>query len=429
MSRLDELLDRRVDRGWHPIAWIVVLLMAALIVWSYFAELDEVAVAEGEVVPRDKVKVVQHLEGGIIKDIHVQEGKWVSQGDPLVQIELAVTGLNRQELAVRFDGLILNRARLAAEVEGAKLELPEAEAARRPDLATAEAQAFVARRNEHNSRLSALRKRIRQQELAIKELQANKRMLEIDLSLAREALAISEKLVRSGLTSKVEHLERRRQVKRNEGELAALEPAIPRARAALAEARERHSEERSKYRREALEQLGRVELEIARTREILAAATGQELRTVIRSPIDGIVKNLRYHTIGGVVGAGEPIMEIVPSHADLVIEARLSPADRGYVSVGQRARAKITTYDFVRYGSLDGDIVHIAADSTAVEGSSPFFQVVMQPDRNYLGATPDELPISPGMMATVDITTGSRSVLQFVLKPVLRLQHEAFRER
>ena len=170
-------------------------------------------------------------------------------------------------------------------------------------------------------------------------------------------------------------------------------------------------------------------MQIARVNELLNRASDQERRAVIRSPIDGVVKNMRYHTIGGVVKPGEPIMEIVPISDRLVIEAQLNPVDRGYVQEGQRAVVKISTYDFVRYGSLDGVVARIGASTNTDPAGQPYYQVVVRTNKTYLGDQQGLLPITPGMQATVDIHTGTRSVLNYFIKPVLKLRNEAFRER
>ncbi len=429
MNRLDRLLKTNARSRWRLVAWIVILLISAVTAWAALTKLDEVAVAEGQVVPRGKVKVIQHLEGGIIKKIFVDEGAVVKSGAPLVELDLPVTGLNKEELQVQLDGLVLTRARLSAEIEKQPIDLPGPEVERNPKLAKAELSAFEARRQEHESQLITLTKQVLQRELSIKELKAARSAIYVDLKLSRQHLKISADLVKDGLTSKIEHLERTRDVKRLEGEFAALSPAIPRAEAALAEVTEKLREAELTYQRQAMEEFRDAEFNIARTTELLAAAIQQDSRTVIKTPINGVVKNLRYHTIGGVVRPGEPIMELVPSHNDLVIEARLSPADRGYVVLGQPARAKISTYDYIRYGALDGSIVQISADTTTDQNGEPYFRVVMQPDRTYLGKVSDRLPIMPGMVATVDIKTGTKSILSYIIEPILKIKEESFRER
>jgi adhesin transport system membrane fusion protein len=236
-------------------------------------------------------------------------------------------------------------------------------------------------------------------------------------------------LVKDGLTPKIDHLMLQREVEQLDGELKTLGAGIPRAQAAHAETRERLNEERIKFRRIALEELGRIEVAIAQTRETLARATDKVLRTEIRSPIDGIVKNLRYHTIGGVVRPSEPIMEIVPTLDSLVVEAKLNPTDVGYVRVGQPAVVKISTYDFVRYGGLDAEVIHLSADSDTDANGQTYFRVVAQTEKAYLGERPGDLPIAPGMEAQLDIHTGRKSVFTYLLKPILKLKSEAFRER
>ncbi len=429
MSKLDTLLASNPLPSWRPAAWGVMILVASALVWANFAELDEVAIAPGEVIPKGQVKVIQHLEGGIIKQIYVTEGQRVSRGDPLVQLDLGASGANPEELQVQLDGLMLMRARLQAEAFGKRLKFTREIAAARPALVRSERETYEGRKRQLQSSLAILREQTRQRELEIKEVEAKRRALIANLELARQRLRMSRDLLTDKLVAKMEHLKLESEVQGLEGELARLKPAIPRIRASLDEARERQRAEILNFRRGAVEQLRKVKLSIARNQEHLAKATDQARRTKITSPVDGVVKNLRFHTIGGVVRPGEGVMEIVPSHENLVIEARISPIDVGYVRVGQPVVVKITTYDYARYGGLDGKIINIAADSDADREGQQFFKVVVETDRTYLGTEPGLLPIAPGMQATVDIHTGTKSVMQYLLTPVLKLKHEAFRER
>ena len=428
MSQLDELVER-TPASFRPLAWLIMALLAAIGVWAYLAEFEEVAIAQGAVVPQGQVKVIQHLEGGIIEGIYIVDGDEVTAGTPLVQLNLTALGANREELAVRLDSSLLARARLVAEASGKKPVFPTDVAKRRPELADSERNAYEARQAELASGLQVLRAQARQRELAITEMKRRKDAIRNDLELAREAFAMSSALVKDGLTSKIDHLTLQREVEQLDGELKTLDAGIPRAQAALAEARERLTEERVKFRRVAVEELGRFEVAIAQTRETLAKATDKVSRTEIRSPIDGIVKNLRYHTIGGVVRAGEPIMEIVPTLDRLVVEAKLNPTDVGYVRVGQAAVVKISTYDFVRYGGLDAEVIYLSADSDPDADGRTYFRVVAQTEKTYLGERPGDLPIAPGMEAQLDIHIGRKSVLTYLLKPILKLKSEAFRER
>lgn len=404
-------------------------LLAAAVVWANFARLDEVAVTPGEVIPQGKVKVIQHLEGGIIERIYVTEGAVVQAGDPLVLLDLATAGVNRDELQARLDGELLRRARLMSELEGNDLQLPPGASKRHPNLAESERKGFRARRRSLETTLGVLREQLRQRQLEVEELEARKRSVTRNLGLARERLKMSRSLLSEGLTAKMEHLKLRAEVEELQGEIQSLEPAVPRARAAVAEAEQRIDEGRNVFQQDAQERMGQTEQAIAQLEEVLAEATEQGMRAEIKSPINGVVKKLRYYTIGGVISPGEPIMEIVPTGDKLVVEAKLSPTDRGYVSEGQSAIVKVTTYDFVRYGGLQGTVTHVAPDSSTGENRAPYFRVIVTTDKTYLGEKEGHLPITPGMQATVDIHTGRKSVLEYLIKPVLKLRHEAFRER
>lgn len=426
---LDGLLERHRLPPFRNVAWVVMGLIACFIAWAAVAQLDEVAVATGEVAPQGRIKVIQHLEGGLIVDIYVNEGDEVRPGDPLLLLDLATGGVNRDEMQVRLDGLRLTRARLQSEAEGTVLAFPEAEAQRRPDLVRAEQETYSARITELKTSVAVLREQVNQRGAEVRELEAQSRAAAANLKLAREKLAMSASLLKDGLTARMDHLQLQSEVEALQGSLNSLSESVPRARAALAETEARVDEISQRFRREALEQIGETELNIARTEELLAKATDQQLRTEVRSPIDGIVKNMRHNTIGGVVRAGEPILDLVPSRDDLIVEARLNPVDRGYVREGQEATIKISTYDYARYGGLKGQVILVAPNSTTPENGQPYFRVVVKPEKYYLGDQPDEYVITPGMEATVDIHTGTRSVLDYLVKPVLKMKHEAFRER
>ncbi len=428
MSRLDGIAER-TPTSFRLTAWLIMALLVAVTAWAYWAELEEVAIAQGVVVPQGQVKVIQHLEGGIITTIHVTEGTRVATGDPLVQLDLMASDSDREELAVRLDALLLTRARLTADAKGVEPAFPGDVAARRPELVDAERATYRARQDELASGLKVLAEQARQREHLVAELGAKRTSIGRDLVLMREELAMSSDLLKDGLTPKIEHLKVKRQVERLEGERAVLNEGIPRADAALAEMRQRIKEERIKFRRVALEEIGKIELRIAQTREGLARATDELARTEIRSPIDGVVKSLRYHTIGGVVRPGDAIMEIVPTGDKLVIEAKLNPTDIGYVRIGQPVVVKISTYDFVRYGSLEGEVIDLSPDTHVDQNGETYFRVIASTDKDYLGDEPGDYPIAPGMQAQIDIHTGSKSVLAYILNPVLKLKSNAFRER
>jgi len=429
MSSLDNLVASSRAPAYRVTALLICMLLGSLMGWSFFAKLDEVSVAMGEVVPQGQMKVVQHFEGGIVERLQVEEGARVKAGEVLAQLDLASGGTNSEELLVQLDGLMLRKARLSAQIANKVPNFPEDCAKRRPGLLRTELQSYEAWKRELRTSLSVLQKQIAQSALEVKQLATQRKAVLADLGLSKQRLKMSASLLSEGLTPRMEHLVLEGEVEKLVGEAEVLRQSIPRAEAALAEARARYDEEKERNHRRSIENDAGVELQIARVQELLNRASEQVRRAVIRSPIDGIVKNMRYHTIGGVVKPGEPIMEIVPISDRLVIEAQLNPVDRGYVQEGQRAVVKISTYDFVRYGSLDGVVDRIGASTNTDPGGQPYYKVVVRTNKTYLGDQQGLLPITSGMQATVDIHTGTRSVLNYFIKPVLKLREEAFRER
>ncbi len=429
-SKLDDLLKNYRMPGWRLLAWPAMIMLASALVWANFAKLEEVTVAKGKVIPMGDVKTVQHLEGGIITRINVADGSPVKKGDPMIVLNLATSGVNREELRVRLDGEILLKARLAAEAQGKKnLKFPAGIAKRRPEQVLAQTQNFKARRRQLNSMMNVLSQAVTQRRQEVKELEARYRAIINNLKLARERLRLSKSLLKDGLTSKIEHLQLQAEVEGMDGDAKSLLSSISRAKSAISEARARVVEERDRFRSEARQELGKTEQSIGRVQELLASATEQGARAIVRSPIDGIVQNLNFNTIGGVVRPGDVIMEIVPTGTQLIIDARLKPVDRGYVTLGQPVVVKLSTYDYARFGGLNGRVAMVAPDTSIDESGEHYFRVMVEVEKNYLGTDPNLYKITPGMQATIDIHTGDKSVMQFLIKPVLKLRDEAFRER
>ena len=429
MSPLDTIVGRQKPSKFRVAALLIVLLMAALFAWASQAELDEVATARGEVVPQGQIKSIQHLEGGIIEEMYVTEGDLVAAGDPLVRLDLSASNDQEAELRVTLDGLMLRRARLLAEANGGEPEFPADVAERRAVVTANELNSFQARKEEMTSALAGLQQEVNQRDFEIRQLKAEQASLQDQFRMAQENFAIAQDLMPDGLISRLDFLDAEAEAEKIRGQLELLAESIPAAEAAFEQARERIHETEIAFRRAALEDLSQVELSIDHTTEELIKASAMSNRTLITSPIDGVVKSMRFYTIGAVVKPGEILMDIVPSNDMLVIEARLNPQDVGYVEAGQKAVVKISTYDYIRYGGLDAEVILVSPDSLQDDDGNTYFRVIAATDRSYLGSEPGDLPITAGMEATLDIHTGSNTVLHYLLKPVLKLRSEAFRER
>ena len=409
--------------------WVISILLFILIGWSFFAKLDEVAIAIGEVVPQDQLKVVQHLEGGVVEEILVREGDPVQAGDLLVRLKLGASAVNMSEIEAAIDGFQLTRMRLEAEAQRREPEFDAEMVARRSDLAESELAIYEARLDELARRTAVTKERIRQRRLEYDELIAHRDALQRDFGLGQERLQMSSELVEEGLTPRMEHVSLQAEISKMEGELDVMKASLPRASAAIKEAEAELAEEREAYTRRAIEELGEVRRRINTLAETLNTASDQDKRTDVRAPIDGVVKTLRFNTIGGVVQPGEAILDIVPKSDQLVVRAKLDPKDRGYVIEGLPARVKVSTFDYARYGDLDGKVELIAASTDMTQDGVPYYNVVVRTEKTYLGDEAGQYEIQPGMQATVDIHTGKRTVMDFLIRPVLKLRHEAFRER
>ena len=268
-----------------------------------------------------------------------------------------------------------------------------------------------------------------QRKLEVSEYQSQLKSLLAELDLATQKFKMQEDLVKNALVTRVEYLETQRSVQQLQGQVNTIQVSIPRAQSAYDESQQKIEETRLQFRRTVQTDLGQAEVDIARTQQQLTLATRQQDRTTVASPITGIIKNIKIRSIGDVIKPGDKIMEVVPVAENLVIEAHLSPVDRGYVKEGQEATVKVTSYDFTRYGGLEGRVTRVAADADLDEKGVPYFLVVVVTAKNFLGSEQSPLPISAGMQASVDIKTGTKSVLEYLIRPVLKIRYEAFHER
>ncbi|MEL6977260.1 MAG: HlyD family type I secretion periplasmic adaptor subunit [Pseudomonadota bacterium] len=428
MRAMDRLEAGFPAPRWRFLGWFAIAALLAGGAWAATTQLDEVAVAPGVLAPHGRVRVVQHLEGGITEAIHVNEGDRVRAGEPLAQLDLGAGGLNLDQIQVDLDALLLERGRLVAESAQIDLHFPEDAAARQPAMAAAERAAYRSAKREHESSLAVLRDQRSQRELEIERILAQLASARERLRPLRQQQQIAETLMESQLMPRTQALSFDHDAKEIEGEIAALEIALPLAQTALAEARERELFERNRFRNRASDRLREVEMALAEQTALQERASAQQRRTTVASPIDGVVKTLAVNTIGGVVGAGEPIAEIVPVDERLVVEARVAPQDVGQVHEGQRVQVKVSAYDFLIYGALDGVVETVSADATQASDGAYFFKVTVGLEVDHLRHRGERRPLTAGMNADVDFVLGQRSLLWYLVEPLMRLRSDAFRE-
>lgn len=425
---LDQVLTRVGPPGWRTPQRVMLALLGLILLWMLVARVDRVITAPGKVVPMDKVKAIQHFEGGIISEILVRENQVVKVGEPLIRLNLATGGINSSEMNARMASLQLAKIRLDAESSGLSPVWPENMLQAFKDMVDAEQATYRNRKIERDNALQALETQVFQSRKRWSETQEKLLATEQNLVLAKKELAVSESLLADKLVSQLDHFQRQSRVAQLNGEVMSLRQAVLGAESAVQEALARVRQEDGRFRREAANEAGELQRRMSSLTEELGMAQDQEDRSVIRSPIDGVVKSLKFQAVGNVVRAGEPIMEVVPVKDQLVVELKLNPADRGYVVVGQSALVKVSTYDYLRYGGLTGTVTAIAADTDLGRNEEQYYKVVVTTDKAWLGENPSEYPISLGMLSEVDIKIDSQTILWSLIRPVLKLKAEAMRE-
>lgn len=410
----------------------VVVIFLSFLAWSNWAQLDEVTRGEGRVIASTKNQIVQSLEGGIVKEILVKTGDLVKQGDVLLKIDDTGFSSNFGELSAKQASLNATIVRLNHELSGAQgppVFSPELIEAAGATIRT-ELQLYDARQRSLVSQISILEERVKQRRRDLSELRANLERISQNLQLAREEERIKAPLAEKGIVPKTDFIRLKREIADLDGQITSSSESVPRLEAAIREAEALAKEQTLKFRQDAQIELSARTGELAVVFESIRAARDRVVRADVRSPVDGIVNSLSVNTVGGVVRAGATLVEIVPVEENLLIEAKVRPSDIAFIRPDQAALVKITAYDFSIYGGIDGVVQKISADSSIDEVSREvFYLVTVKTLSNQLGDQRNKQFIIPGMVASVDILTGKKSVLDYLLKPLNKARYEALRER
>jgi membrane fusion protein, adhesin transport system len=422
--------DLQVPRGFaHLLLFAIAAFFAIFLAWASWATLEEVTRGDGKVIPSRQVQVVQNLEGGIVAELLVRDGEIVEHGDVLVRIDNVGAASELRESRQRHLALLGALGRLRAEVDASDVAFVPEVLAEAPDVARNERALYRARHDALESELDVLKSQALQREQELSELATRLDQLSRSHALALEELKITEPLAASRVVSKVQLLRLQREVSDLAGELEATRLAEPRVEAALREAKRRIEERQLNFRAEAQRELNAVQAEAAALHEVITAEADRVSRTEVRSPVRGTVKRLLVNTVGGVTQPGADLIEIVPLEDNLLVEAKVRPADIAFLHPGQPAMVKVTAYDFAIYGGLDAVVEDISADTITDEHGESFYRVRVRTHDNALYKAGEPLPIIPGMTTQVDILTGKKTVLDYLLKPILRAKERALRER
>ncbi|WP_419786991.1 HlyD family type I secretion periplasmic adaptor subunit [Pseudodesulfovibrio sp.] len=429
MSEVDQALYGRGRRLAYLMSGTILFMFLGFLVWAKLAVLDEVTKGFGKVIPSQRVQEIQNLEGGILSEIFVQEGQIVEKDTLLCRLrnEQAASFLRDAQTKAQEHRAAI--ARLTAVVEGHDPIFDEDLKEKAPQLVGDQTRTFHAQMNQLSIELGVLQDQYDQKMSEVTEMEGRRAQLRKSLKVAEKQRDIAKPLVEKHIHSELDYLALEQKVLELKGNVDALTLGLPRVKKAAQEALGRMEQRKAEFRSDALEEINQRRRELHSINETLAAGGDRVTRTDVRSPVKGVVKHILINTLGGVVKPGESIMEVVPLDDSLLVEANVKPSDIAFLHPQQKAKVKITAYDFSIYGGLDGTVENISADTIQNEKGESFYLVKVRTKSNSITYRGESLPIMPGMTAQVDILTGKKSVLDYLLKPILKARQNALRER
>lgn len=426
-ANADWAIAEQTPKGARIVIWLSVASLFILLLWSAFAVLDEVTRGEGKVIPSRQIQILQSMDGGIISEILAREGQTVKAGDLLLKVDPTRMVSSLRENQSQYLALLAKAARLRALAEGSRFVPPAEVAKQAPEIVEQERSLYESRRAELDATIGVARQQSSQRSQELISMRARREQAAQSYTLTARELDMTRPLVRTGAVSDVELLRLEREVARYRGERDSANADIPRIESSVAEANRKIQELDLTFRNVARSELSEVNAKLSTLSEGSTALEDRVKQTEIRSPVNGTVKQLKVNTVGGVVQPGKDVIELVPSDDALLLEAKILPRDIAFLRPGQKALVKFTAYDFAVYGGLEATLEQIGADSVVDEKGNAYFVVRVRTLSNTIGH--QKLPIIPGMVAEVDILTGKKTVLSYLLKPILRAKAKALTER
>lgn len=418
-----------------PNTWLngLMITSAAVLVvsvtWAALAEIDEVVRGTGVVITSRSMQVVQHLEGGILAELLIEEGDQVEEGQVIMRIDDTGLAARLREDTQRYYSLVGTLARLIAEIEGGNIILPDSVLEGREDILRREEELYASHQSQLQNSLAILGQQVAQRRQERAGYLQQYRSLGESIRIAEQEQEMIEESYYMGAVSQMQVLQKRREINDLVSQYNSARTAYQQTEAALAEAQERVLEKRQSFESEVLGQRNEIQAEVSVLEETIIAALDRVARTEVRSPIKGTINTVHIKTIGGVVTPGMDLIDIVPEQNSLLIEALIPPKDRGFLVPGQITNVKITAYDFAIWGSLEGQVENISADTTTDERGNTFYHVRVRTDETVLTKGDQEKHVMVGMEAQVDVLTGKRTVLNYLLKPLHRAMDNALSER
>jgi adhesin transport system membrane fusion protein len=407
--------------------WVAAIII--FLTWANFAYIDEITRGNGEVIPSGENQMLQNLEGGIVEEILVQEGEEVKKGQVLIKIDNQKSVSSFSSNEIKAEALQAQILRLKAESAGEKFIVPPDLKKRLTQFIDNEKSLYNTNKQQLNSKLNALREKLAQKKQELSEAYSQRDHLESSYSMISREVRMTKPMVVKGVRSKIDFLKLQREANEIASKYDAAKKSIPRLKSAIKEVQSNIKETKLNFQSKAKTKMNEAVAEFKALQVTSTALEDQVTRTIVKSPMKGIVQKLYVHTIGGVIQPGADIVEIVPSDETLLVKVNIKPKDIAFIYLGQRAIVKFTAYDFSIYGGLEGKVVVISPDSFKDDEGKVFYEVRIKTDKNYIGRHGKKLKIIPGMTTSVDIITGQKTVLDYILKPILKTKQYTFTER
>lgn len=428
INSVNEAVLERTPRGASLLLWMMALFIIGAIAWAYWAQLDELVRGEGEIIPSSQLQVVQNLEGGIVSEILAHEGDLVEAGQVLLRIEDARFTSSVKENEVRNYELQAKLARLKAEAEGSEFVPPQGFPEQYLEFITQEVDLLRSRQAELDANQAVLSEQLTQRSQELVEAQSRLEQVRRSYNLLLRELEITRPLLAEGVISEVEFLRLQRQVNDLRGERSSIELSLPRIQSAIEEIAGKQGEMELQFRNIARAEYNDLLAERTRLNEALSGMQDRIRRTEVRAPVKGTVKELLVNTIDGVIRPGDQLLSIVPWEDKLLIEAKIKPSDIGRLRIGQTASVKVSAYDFAIYGGVDANLVSISPSTFLTENNEAYYLIRLETESPFLDAEQEKLPLMAGMTVGVDVLTGKKSLLNYLLKPIIRAKSNALTE-
>ena len=403
-------------------------VVTAFLIWASLMQLDEVATAPGEIVPNSNITKIQHLHGGIVSEISVEDGDHVEAGQVLLRLNPLPYRSQLEQAQTQMEILATQQVRLRALIDDTSPDFSRLQLQNR-EFIDDQRRIFTQQRNGLESGREILQNQIRQLQAESRELEQRKSSISQQINLMKQELAIRKDLVDKGLDSRVEYLGLQRQYNDLEGELRRIPMQVAGIDERIMETRNRIAAQVAATKKQYAEELARTDEQIVQWKDTIRGYLDDVEYLEITAPIDGYVHGLQTHSVGEIVGSGDTMMEIVPENSPLIAVVQISSQDIGHVRIGQTTTLKLTTYNYGRYGGLKGTLTEISPTTLLNRSGNPYYRGIVTFENAYIGSDPRKYPVLPGMTLQADITTGSKTVLEYLLKPIYASASTALRER